>query len=237
VVEPERSRSRTAASAASRPTKPGLRGPTFHTAGSTPGSRGPLSPRPVSAPAMPRPCPGRETAAPRPDAAGPAPPKAAAAPPRLRRRRTAPPAATAATAAAAHTVPPAPAPADAPAIVVLDQRRRPLVAGIAAVGEVRRRQQRDHPVGRVHRGVHPGDEVVPGRPVPGVQLHRAPGLPQMPGHPLSPPTVRTGVADEEVNHTSIPAHPRRSKNDPKSRTYRSRSPAAGPDPPAEVLAS
>jgi hypothetical protein len=95
------------------------------------------------------------------------------------------------------------------AVFVLDQRRRPLVRRVPAVLEIRGRQQRDHPVRRIDRSMHPGDEVLPGGPVPGVQLHRVPGLGQMPGDPLRPRPVPPRVADEEVHAGRARARPRR----------------------------
>ena len=88
--------------------------------------------------------------------------------------------------------------------------RRPLFRGIPGPLEIRLRKQRYHPVRTIQRVAHRRHEILAWRPVPHIQLNGVPGRVQLPGHPLRPRPVSTGMTDEEINPTpthtpSIPA--------------------------------
>ena len=92
----------------------------------------------------------------------------------------------------------------------VQHRGRPFLRGVPVPVEIRGREQRHHPVAPLQRITHRQHEVPPGRPVPHIQLNRVPGIGQLPGHPLRPRPVRTGMTDEEISAiphhaTSIPA--------------------------------
>ena len=65
-------------------------------------------------------------------------------------------------------------------------------------GEVGLGAHRQQPVRPLQRRGHAGHEVLTRRPVPHIQLDGVAGLLQLPGQPLRPPGVPTGVTDEEI---------------------------------------
>ena len=65
-------------------------------------------------------------------------------------------------------------------------------------GEVGFGAHRQQPVRRLQRRGHAGHEVLSRSPVPHIQLDGVPGLLQLPGQPLRPRGVATGVTDEEI---------------------------------------
>jgi hypothetical protein len=92
----------------------------------------------------------------------------------------------------------------------VDHRGRPFLGGVPGPVEIRRREQRHHPVTPLQRITHRRHEIPARRPVPHIQLDHVPRLGQLPGHPLRPRPVSTGMTDEKVNmlpnhSTSIPA--------------------------------
>ena len=205
AVSPASSRSRTATSSPSRPVNPGLRAGMFHTRGTLPGSRGPAPPSFRSAP---RRAPAREHRLPvRPSAALPRPPAAPAAPPpRPSRTGHRTPAAAAPQACPPRARPPpapapdgpAPCPARAPA---------PPSTPRWCTGTGRNTPAENSATTRSHRAsasLIASTKFWPDGPVPRIQLDGVPGVGQLPGHPLRPRPVRTGMTDEEIS--TIPPH-------------------------------
>ena len=86
----------------------------------------------------------------------------------------------------------------------VQRRGRPFLGGVPGPIEILCREQRHHSVATLQRIAHRGDEVLACRPVPHIQLDGVPGLGQLPGHPLRPRPVRTGVTDEKISPS--PAH-------------------------------
>ena len=88
---------------------------------------------------------------------------------------------------AAAPPPPAPAPAGPAPCPARAPRRRPLLGGVPGPVEIRRREQRHHPVAPIQRIAHRRHEVLARRPVPHIQLNRVPGLASA-ARPPTPPT-------------------------------------------------
>ncbi len=86
----------------------------------------------------------------------------------------------------------------------MDHSGRPFLGRVPGAVEIRRRHQCDHPVTPIQRIAHRHHEIPAHWPVPHIQLDGVPRLFQLPGRPLRPRAVRTGMTDEEI--LSVPTH-------------------------------
>jgi hypothetical protein len=82
-------------------------------------------------------------------------------------------------------------------IFVMQERGGPLIPAVRRC-QVRRRDQRQGPVGPLQGVLHAVHEVVAWFEVPCLDDHRVAGLFELPGDPLRRGPVGAGVADEEV---------------------------------------